>query len=113
MKDDVIYRREAIDEIRRDFEIPGRVNGKTMLGFYVRLVEDRLERLPSATLERDIPMKPMETTDRTWGIKSRQAVCPKCDYYLGNVVFIGDGKRVTYCEHCGQAIDWEGWDVDG
>lgn len=117
MSDDVIYRREAIDEIRREFEIPGRVNGKTMLGFYVGLVKDRLERLPAARLERDIPIKPKETTDRTWGIPARQAVCPKCDSYLSNVVFVGDGKCVTkcvtYCENCGQAIDWEGWDVCG
>lgn len=69
---------------------------------------------PSAQPERDIPIKPKVTTDRTWVIPIRQAICPKCDYYLSNVVFIGDGKgkRVTYCEHCGQAIDWEGWDVD-
>ena len=77
-------------------------------------VENAIGNLPSAQPERDIPIKPKETTDRTWGIQSRQAVCPKCDYYLSNFVFLGDGKgkRVTYCEHCGQAIDWEGWDVD-
>ena len=63
---------------------------------------------------RDIPMKPIETTDRAWGIPSKQAVCPKCDYYLGDIAFLGDykGKRVTYCETCGQAIDWEGWEFD-
>ena len=72
-------------------------------------------RFPSAQLERDIPVKPIETTDKAWGIPKRQAVCPKCDYYLGHVAFLGDykGKRVTYCETCGQAIDWEGWDFDG
>lgn len=70
--------------------------------------------LPSAQPERDTPIKPIETTDRAWGIPHRQAVCPKCDYYLGNVAFLGDykGKRITYCETCGQAIDWEGWDFD-
>lgn len=70
--------------------------------------------IPSAQPERDTPIKPIETTDRAWGIPQRQAVCPKCDYYLGHVAFLGDykGKRITYCETCGQAIDWEGWDFD-
>ena len=77
-------------------------------------IEHGLKELPSAKLDRDIPVKPIETTDRAWGIPNKQAVCPKCDYYLGHVSFLGDykGKRITYCETCGQAIDWEGWDFD-
>lgn len=77
-------------------------------------LREALESVPPAKPERDIPIKPIETTDRTWGIAVRQAVCPNCDYYLGHVAFLGDykGKRVTYCEVCGQAIDWEGWDLD-
>ena len=73
-----------------------------------------VEHAPTAQPERDIPIKPNETTDTAWGIPLRQAVCPKCDYYLGHVSFIGDykGKKVTYCETCGQAIDWEGWDFE-
>lgn len=76
--------------------------------------EYAIEQLPPAQPERDIPIKPKETTDRTWGIPHKQAVCPKCDYYLGQIAFLGDykGKRVTYCETCGQAIDWEGWDFE-
>lgn len=64
--------------------------------------------------ERDIPVKPIETTDRAWGIPKKQAVCPKCDYYLGNIAFLDEykGKKITYCENCGQAINWEGWDFD-
>lgn len=67
---------------------------------------------PSAQPERDIPMKPNETIDSSWGIRKKQAVCPKCDYYLNRIYFLGDSKnkKVTYCETCGQAIDWEGWD---
>ena len=62
---------------------------------------------PSAQLDRDIPKKPTETTDRAWGIPHRQAVCPNCDCYLVDVYFIDGSKRkVTYCESCGQAIDW-------
>lgn len=72
----------------------------------------RIKRLPSAQPERDIPMKPNETIDSSWGIRKKQAVCPKCDYYLNRIYFLGDSKnkKVTYCETCGQAIDWEGWD---
>ena len=72
------------------------------------------QKLPSAQSERDIPVKPIETTDKAWGIPNKQAVCPKCDYYLSHISFLGDykGKRITYCETCGQAIDWEGWDWD-
>ena len=64
-----------------------------------------------AQLDRDIPKKPNKTTDRSWGIPHRQAVCPNCDSYLGTIHFIGEGykRKVTYCESCGQAIDWEGW----
>lgn len=74
------------------------------------LIKKMLEDLPSAE-KRDIPLRPIEITDNTWGIPARQPVCPRCDYYLGRIVFLGDsrGKRITYCETCGQAIDWEGW----
>ena len=107
-KSDCIERQAAIDAIvawtvedRPDVEMPTDLVG-------------RIEALPSVQPERDTPIKPIETTDRAWGIPHRQAVCPKCDYYLGHVAFLGDykGKRITYCETCGQAIDWEGWDFD-
>jgi len=73
-----------------------------------------IEQFPSAQPERDIPKEPISTTDRAWGIPLRQAVCPNCNVYLGMIHFISEnGKtKVTYCETCGQAIDWEGWDYD-
>lgn len=76
--------------------------------------KEYIEALPPAQPERDIPKKPNETTDRTWGIPKKQAVCPNCDAYLGMIHFISEnGKtKVTYCESCGQAINWEGWDFD-
>lgn len=76
---------------------------------YQRII-DRFMAFASAEPERDIPLKPIADFDRSWGIPRRQAVCPKCDYFLGNWAFLGDGKRITYCETCGQAIDWEGWE---
>ena len=102
---DCISRQSAIDEL-----------GKGLWGvaWDKALAEKMLRDLPSAQPDRDIPVKPVEATDKAWGIPSRQAVCPKCDYYLGHVAFLGDykGKRITYCETCGQAIDWEGWEFD-
>lgn len=81
---------------------------------FIGTLKNFLAIQPTVQPERDIPIKPNETTDTAWGIPHRQAVCPKCDYYLGHVVFLGDdkGKKVTYCETCGQAIDWEGWDFE-
>ena len=67
-------------------------------------------------LRKQIPIKPTETTNRAWGIAVKQAVCPVCDYYLPHVEFLGEfagGRRITYCDTCGQAIDWEGWSDEG
>ena len=106
MKNELISRQDVLHELDGcDYELKDwqRWKLKTM-------VRD----IPSAEPERDIPIKPIETTDRAWGIPNRQAVCPKCDYYLWHIAFLDDykGKRITYCETCGQAIDWEGWDFD-
>ncbi len=60
-------------------------------------------------LDKQIPKKPNSGVDRTWGTPEKEAVCPVCDYVLGHWEFIGDVEKITYCEHCGQAIDWEGW----
>ena len=58
-------------------------------------------------LEKQVPKKPNKTVDTSWGIKREVNVCPVCDYYLSEINFIGDGEKVSYCEVCGQAIDWE------
>ena len=102
----LIDREAAIDAIKEWGLIDGLSEGQA-----VEILEDE-GKVPSAQPERDIPMKPNETIDSSWGIRKKQAVCPKCDYYLGRVEFIGNpnGKKVTYCETCGQAIDWEGWE---
>ena len=114
--DDLIRRQDAIDNMAMVIwgypnEVYPQLNDYSMA---LGLAKDGLMGIPSAQQERDIPVKPNETTDKTWGIPKRQAVCPKCDYYLGHVAFLGyyKGKRITYCETCGQAIDWEGWEFD-
>ena len=101
---DTIYREDAIDAIL-DLSADHRVSWKDA-------VIDTLDELPSAEPERDIPMQPNETIDSSWGIRKKQATCPKCDYYLNRIYFLGDSKKkkITYCETCGQAIDWEGWE---
>jgi len=70
--------------------------------------------LYDAPEQRNKPMKPKKITDRTWGIPNLQPVCPNCDYYLAHAYFLSDNKRlrVTYCETCGQAINWEGWEIE-
>lgn len=62
-------------------------------------------------LEKQKPKKPNKAVDTTWGIRKEVNVCPVCDYYLGNYAFINtkdilEKHKVTYCETCGQAIDW-------
>lgn len=57
-------------------------------------------------LDKQIPKKPTSGVDRTWGTPTKEAICPTCDYALGHWEFIGGGEKITYCEHCGQAIDW-------
>ena len=62
-------------------------------------------------LEMQIPKKPNKTIDSSWGVEKEVHVCPACDYYLTEVHFIApqkivSNKKITYCETCGQAIDW-------
>ena len=62
-------------------------------------------------LEKQIPKKPNKTIDSSWGVKKEAHTCPVCDYYLTEVHFIApqkieSNKKITYCETCGQAIDW-------
>lgn len=62
-------------------------------------------------LEKQIPKKPNKTIDSSWGTQKEAHTCPVCDYYLTQVHFIApqkveSNKKITYCEICGQAIDW-------
>ncbi len=72
-----------------------------------------IETAPPVQSERDIPRKPNSDIDHTWGIPRKHPVCPNCDVFLQTVHFIGDGKKkVSYCDRCGQAIDWSEWEVE-
>lgn len=66
-----------------------------------------------AALEKQIPKKPNKAIDKSWGIKKEAYVCPVCDYFLPKIHFIpiedmgySAGKKTSYCETCGQKIDW-------
>mgnify|MGYP007022360949 FL=1 len=75
-------------------------------------VVQALKALPSAQTDRDIPRKPIEGCSLSGRKKVKEASCPNCNFFLSHFRFYGEGKRITYCEHCGQAIDWEGWEFD-
>lgn len=66
-------------------------------------------KMAITAIDKQIPKKPTSGVDRTWGMPTKEAICPACDYALGHWEFIGGGKKITYCEYCGQAISWEGW----
>ena len=61
--------------------------------------------------EKQIPKKPNKAIDSSWGIKKEVHICPECDCFLTEVQFytetkIEPNKQITYCDNCGQAIDW-------
>lgn len=92
---------EALAEI----EFLGGFKGKEKLQEAV----DEACLMACEALDKKIPKTLNSGVDRTWGTPTKEAICPACDYALGHWEFIGGGKKITYCEHCGQAIDWEGW----
>lgn len=75
------------------------------------MTESEAIEIAIKALKKQIPMKPNKAIDSSWGIQKEVHVCPRCDYYLSNVHFIGvhkveENKSITFCETCGQAIDW-------
>ena len=95
---------KAIEEVRFNMSTIGLSDKATK-----RVVEAR--NIAIKALEKQIPKKPNKTIDSSWGTKKEVHVCPVCDYYLTEVHFIEpqkieSNKKITYCETCGQAIDW-------
>lgn len=52
-----------------------------------------------SALEKQIPQA-AEHEDGAWSI------CPNCGGSICNDTEHATNKEVSYCEHCGQAIDW-------
>ena len=95
---------EAIKEVRFNMSTIGLSDKATK-----RVVEAR--NMAIQALEKQIPKKPNKTIDSSWGTQKEAHTCPVCDYYLTEVHFIASqkiesNKKITYCETCGQAIDW-------
>ena len=83
---------EALSILRNflHFLVPSaRANGKTMMAY------KRFEAFCKAieALEKQIPKKPYDTVH-----------CPLCKIEVELQPI--DVEQVTYCLHCGQAIDW-------
>ena len=58
-----------------------------------------------SAIEKQIP-KVVEHKDGVWSI------CPCCRGSVCNDTEHGVNREVSYCEHCGQAIDWENSEFD-
>ena len=85
-------------------------NGYIMLNYLK--YNEALEMAINA-LKKQIARKPNKAIDRTWGIENEVNVCPVCDCYLTSVHFISIDEnevkgtnKVSYCEMCGQKIDY-------
>ena len=97
---------EAIKEIETSIELAKMCTQK-----FERTKEIEAYAMAIKALEKQIPKKPNKTIDSSWGVRKEAHTCPVCDYYLTEVHFIApqkieSNKKITYCETCGQAIDW-------
>nr|DAU48348.1 MAG TPA: zinc-ribbon containing domain protein [Bacteriophage sp.] len=93
---------EAVEAIQFDLKIGGEIHSQVL--------RDAVDVAIQA-LEKQIPMKPNKTIDSSWGTKKEVHTCPVCDCDLTEVYFIAPQEskikeKITYCEACGQAIDW-------
>lgn len=93
---------EAIETIQFDLEIGGEIQSQVM--------HDAIDVAIQA-LEKQIPKKPNKTIDSSWGTQKESHTCPVCDCDLTEVYFIAPQEskikeKITYCEACGQAINW-------
>ena len=83
---DLISRQAAIDALDGEIEITGRTNAEAVKG-YVRLVKDRLERLPSAQPEincSEIPNGSDDTISRQMALDALDEQIEQCNKALGS-----------------------------
>ena len=67
---------------------------------YLNMCTTEEMELVISALEKQIP-KVAEHEDGVWSI------CPCCGGSVCNDTEHAVNREVSYCEHCGQAIDWE------
>ena len=62
-------------------------------------------KMAVSALKKQIPQA-AEHEDGAWSI------CPNCGGSICNDTEHATNKEVSYCEHCGQAIDWENSEME-
>lgn len=67
---------------------------------YLNMCTTEEMKLVISAIEKQIP-KIAEHEDGVWSI------CPCCGGSVCNDTEHAVNREVSYCEHCGQAIDWE------
>ncbi len=107
---DTISRQAAIKELEsgKDKKAKGEIGG-----FYNQIIEndiEKLRKLPSARSERDISIKPTEVSEMICDAPVIRVYCPRCNHKFRRV-YIGD-NNISFCENCGQAIDWKEWESE-
>ena len=79
------------------------IQKKAVDGYLPKLIYENVKE----ALEKQIPMKPVEN-EPMW------AICPNCggsiskDNVLEYIIY----GETSFCEHCGQAIDWSDYEKD-
>lgn len=107
---DTISRQAAIDALDGEIEITGRTNAEAVKG-YVRLVKDRLERLPSAQpemIEKAAYIRGFEQ-GRTQGmIDALEKEFGDEDDSTVPAHWIDQGHKIFKCSNCGNYLDFRG-----
>ena len=98
--DDLISRQAAIDALNGEIEITGRTNAEAVKG-YVRLVKDRLERLPS--------VQP-EPKEGHWILREspdggEQYECSECGVLWEFIDGTPEDNEAYFCPNCGARMD--------
>lgn len=91
--DDLIYRRQAIDALDGELTITGRTNAEAVRG-YVKLVKDRLERLPSVQPEsKRGKWKTAYLDHESMGVRPKVLYCSECNQCIA--------YPTNFCPNCG------------
>lgn len=71
---------------------------------YTKLTDELATEMDNA-ITKQVPKKPI-------GDRYPWAICPACggSVYLKNIQEHIQNNETTYCEHCGQALDWSDTD---
>ena len=97
---DLISRQAAIDALNGEINITGRANAEAVRG-YVRLVKDRLERLPSAERRG----RWIVVSDGYGNGEATACIC-ECSECKDTIwVYKKSDRKWKYCPNCGARMD--------